>query len=222
MSVVQGRFPNHTRVVERDNTGQLNPRHVSRTPRPPGEYDHPVPRGQQLRSLEHPDQRTVQPVFPEEYLECPLRVGESLPIARAVVNKSLALAERSDFFALCEGALWGSEKETHRIRFGELLRSVVIQFLPQDQYELLLLKDVVTAQWRLNRLNDLQGRIFEAHIQEEGWDEFGLSKATSKATDFESVIAAAQASLQRALNNFLRSRQLSTKIPAGHVIANSA
>lgn len=189
--------------LERGHAGAPYPLKRASLPAP---RIHTIPEEDQMRS--RPEAPFApQETIPAEYFEQPMSVGDQVVLSRTAVNRALRLAEECDFFGMCESGLWGAEKTTQRENFGELLRDGVVHYLPQNRHELLMLKDVMLSQWRLNRLQELQGRIFDAHTGVEQTDEFGLSRSTERAIEFESRMAAAQTALNRALTNLLRARQ---------------
>ena len=139
-----------------------------------------------------------------------MEIGQSVSIVDPV-NRSLMLAQRYKFLDLCRPLLWGAETETREELFGELLRSVVVTFLPVGLHDLLSLKAVVAAQWRLNRLLEIQGNLFQAHSASQEHDSRGLPRATAYALEMDDQIDQAQAAVANAINAYYLSRRLARR-----------
>lgn len=139
-----------------------------------------------------------------------MQIGQSIPLVDPV-NKSLMLAQRYKFLDMCRPLLWGAEAQTREELFGELLRSMVVTFLPTGVHDLLSLKAVVAAQWRLNRLLEIQGNLFQAHSASQEHDSRGLPRATAYALEMDDQIDQAQAAVSSAINAYYLSRRLARR-----------
>jgi hypothetical protein len=109
-------------------------------------------------------------------------------------NESLSLAERERFDVMCSKIPWGSED---REAFGEMLRSLVITFLPQDVFHLHLLRNVASLQWQLYRIEAIQHNLFTAGAEEVG--AHNLPAGTNDALEFQTSYSNLLRDLQRAL-----------------------
>ena len=142
--------------------------------------------------------------------ELPMVVGQSVRVVDPA-NRALELAQRHDFFEMCAPVLWGNETQAKRELFGELLRSLVVTYLPTGVHDLLNLKSVAAAQWRLNRLLEIQGNLFSAHAESDERNKQGIPKATTYALEINDQIDKAQAAVARAIDTFYLSRRMSKK-----------
>jgi hypothetical protein len=120
------------------------------------------------------------------------------------VSASLQLAAKSDFLKMCQPLLWGNEKQERLQEFGELLRGAVETFVPETTFDLHLLKTIVAALWRLNRLLEIQSNVFEAGAQEEEEKAgmHGLPAATVNALTFDERVDQAQKNLEIAISTY--------------------
>lgn len=80
-------------------------------------------------------------------------------------NLSLSLAERADFFGMCKPILWGNEDEN---LFGEMLRGLVLEFLPENEFHLHLLRNIAEAQWGIERATLYKKGIFDNNTDRPG------------------------------------------------------
>ena len=110
-------------------------------------------------------------------------------------NKALAFAEQSDFFGLCKPILWGSENEQ---QFGEMLRGLVIQFLPTNEFHLHLLRNVAETQWALERVTNYKKGIFSNNMDRPG--AHGMAAGTQMGIEYTQVTE----ELSRQLRQFIR------------------
>lgn len=131
-----------------------------------------------------------------------LRKGSVVMVDNAT-NNALALAHENDFLEMCLPVLWGDERMVHVERFGWLLRGAVLTFRPQTVFELYLVKDVVAAQWRLDRLYQTQTNVYENESRSGEVGKYGLPQASHSAMELDSRIYAAQAALSVAIRNCL-------------------
>lgn len=127
-----------------------------------------------------------------------LRHGEVMATETSS-NKSLRLAESSNFLEMCLPVLWGDEKTSQIQAFGELLRGAVISFKPTSVFELVLVKNIVAAQWRLDRLYKMQTNIYDNEVGEGVRGRLGLPQATHSAMELDGVIYQAQKGLRGAI-----------------------
>lgn len=127
-----------------------------------------------------------------------LQKGAVIP-QKSVGNRALEVAAREHFLDTCLPILWGDEKERHFHLFGEVLRGAVITFKPQTRMELLLLKNVIAAQWRLERLYLTQSNIYDHESRTGEVGRYGLPKASHTAMELDELIYKAQESLEKAV-----------------------
>ena len=120
----------------------------------------------------------------------------------STANRSLRLADREDFLGMCLPLLWGDEKTAHLERFGYLLRGAVETFKPQTTFELAMLKNIVGAQWNLDRLYITQSNVYESESQRGEIGRFGLPKAGQDAREFNGEVAKAQKQLNIAIATY--------------------
>jgi hypothetical protein len=116
-------------------------------------------------------------------------------------NNALRLAESARFDEMCAKILWGSEDPEV---FGEFLRSLVVNFQPENVFELTLLRNVAACQWKLIRLESIQHNLFVAGKEVAG--PFGLPAGTSDAMAFEGASSELLADLQRAIRIYRSAR----------------
>ncbi len=117
-------------------------------------------------------------------------------------NDALSLAQREQFDVMCEKILWGSEDKE---AFGEMLRSLVISFLPKDSFQLRLLRNIASAQWQLQRIEAIQSNLFSAGAEEMG--AYKLPAGTSDAMDFNGQASNLLRDLQRAIQIYHAARK---------------
>jgi len=117
-------------------------------------------------------------------------------------NESLALAERERFDEMCSKILWGSEDPE---AFGEMLRSLVVSFLPSDSFQLRLLRNVASAQWQLQRIEAIQQNLFLAGAEEIG--AYKLPAGTADAMDFSNQASNLLRDLQRSIQIYHAARK---------------
>lgn len=117
-------------------------------------------------------------------------------------NDALSLAQREQFDVMCENIPWGSED---REAFGEMLRSLVISFLPKDSFQLRLLRNIASAQWQLQRIEAIQSNLFSAGAEEMG--AYKLPAGTSDAMDFNGQASNLLRDLQRAIQIYHAARK---------------
>jgi hypothetical protein len=115
------------------------------------------------------------------------------------INRALRLAQDQDFLEMCLPILWGDEKKLHLQRFGFLLRGAVETFKPLTMFELSLVKNIVAAQWRLDRLLTTQGNVY-VHVAKQGEvGKYGLPAASHAARELDREIDLAQRALLTAI-----------------------
>lgn len=112
-------------------------------------------------------------------------------------NDSLGLAARERFDVMCANILWGSEDHE---AFGEMLRSLVVSFLPQNVFQLHLLRNIASAQWQLQRIEAIQHNLFDAGKDTVG--AYKLPGGTSDAMEFQGASSNLLRDLQRAISTF--------------------
>ena len=114
-------------------------------------------------------------------------------------NRSLRLAQSEQFYEMCRPILWGTEDEKV---FGELLRSLVVAFLPENRYHLQLLMNIAAVQWNLQRFLQTQHNLFEAGANTPG--RHGLPKGTYNALEFRPTLTGLQKDLDIAVSTYLK------------------
>ena len=135
-----------------------------------------------------------------------LRKGDILMV-ESQANRSLQLAQEYDFLAMCLPILWGDERLVHFERFGWLLRGAVITFRPLTVFELYLIKNIVAAQWRLDRLYQTQTNVYENEARSGVVGKYGLPQASHSAMELDEKLYAAQKALSAAIKNHLMTVQ---------------
>ena len=135
-----------------------------------------------------------------------LRKGDILMV-ESQANRSLQLAQEYDFLEMCLPILWGDERLVHFERFGWLLRGAVITFRPLTVFELYLIKNIVAAQWRLDRLYQTQTNVYENEARSGGVGKYGLPQASHSAMELDEKLYAAQKALSAAIKNHLMTVQ---------------
>jgi hypothetical protein len=122
-------------------------------------------------------------------------------------NRSLTLARRSGFLEMCKPLLWGDEKEEQMQQFGELLRGAVETFHPETTFDLYMLKAIVAAQWRLNRLLEMQANVFAARAANREPGKYGLPVATMDALEIDEMIDTAQKNVEAAISTYRKTKR---------------
>ena len=135
-----------------------------------------------------------------------LRKGDILMV-ESQANRSLQLAQEYDFLEMCLPILWGDERLVHFERFGWLLRGAVITFRPLTVFELYLIKNIVAAQWRLDRLYQTQTNVYENEARSGVVGKYGLPQASHSAMELDEQLYAAQKALSAAIKNHLMTVQ---------------
>ncbi len=135
-----------------------------------------------------------------------LRKGDILMV-ESQANRSLQLAQEYDFLEMCLPILWGDERLVHFERFGWLLRGAVITFRPLTVFELYLIKNIVAAQWRLDRLYQTQTNVYENEARSGVVGKYGLPQASHSAMELDEKLYAAQKALSAAIKNHLMTVQ---------------
>jgi hypothetical protein len=97
-------------------------------------------------------------------------------------NRSLALAERSNFFGMCKASLLGNESEQE---FGEMLRGLVLTFTPVNEYHLHVLSQIADVQWQLRRAVHYRKGLFDANSDQR--NASGMNLGTEKAFEYNAV-----------------------------------
>ncbi len=155
-------------------------------------------------------QHLTQDVFVKEPHQQPdimtMRVGD-VYLLETPINRALALAQEYDFLGMCLPILWGDEKRVHFERFGWLLRGAITTFKPLTAFELYLVKNIVAAQWRLDRLYQTQANIYENESKSGEVGRYGLPQASHLAMELDDKLYAAQAALSVAIKNHLMTVQ---------------
>ena len=116
-------------------------------------------------------------------------------------NRSLAVAEANDFFSMCSPTLWGGEVSDQQ-EFGELLRAVVIQFLPTNRFHLELLAQIVDDTWKLRRMRRLQKNLFVNGPKDP--DDSGIPRRVSNTFKADESIQAAIKRLDQSVTVYYR------------------
>lgn len=200
-------------------------------PMQPGIQPEAMPQGKgQLRALEFgPDysqddgasqaQRPIEEkalamlpsawLFEEEPLPDPNRkieVGETL-VLDTRVNAALRLAHRNHFMTIVAPCLWGDEQDVELVRLGYLARGAVMTFTPVNVFELYLVGNIVSAQWKLDRTLRIQKAVFEAYAQKKQSGKHGLPTGTWAAMELDEEVMKAQKMLESAIKSY----QMATK-----------
>jgi hypothetical protein len=148
-------------------------------------------------------------LFEEEPLpthDRPLQDGD-IVVFDTRVNAALRLAYSADMMGLLSHCLWGDEAEKDVVRLGLLARGAVITFCPVTMYDLYAVVNIVSAQWKLDRMLRLQKKVFESEAKNGQIGKYGLPQATWIALSFDEDAA----KLQKMLDGAIRSYQLSAK-----------
>lgn len=135
-----------------------------------------------------------------------MRTGDVI-LVDTQANRSLMLAQEHDFLEMCLPILWGDERLVHFERFGWLLRGAVVTFRPLTVFELHLVKNIVAAQWRLDRLYQTQANIYENEARSGVVGKYGLPQASHSAMELDEQLYAAQKALSAAIKNHLMTVQ---------------
>ncbi|MEN6303199.1 MAG: hypothetical protein ABFD96_10775 [Armatimonadia bacterium] len=122
-----------------------------------------------------------------------------------VINRSLRLAQEQDFLEMCLPILWGDEKKIHLQRFGYLLRGAIETFKPLTIFELYMVKNVVAAQWRLDRLLTTQGNVYVNEAKKGEIGKYGLPAAAHSARELDAEIESAQRALMTTIDIYMQS-----------------
>jgi hypothetical protein len=124
-------------------------------------------------------------------------------------DRALQLAQTEDFYAMCSHGLWGAEESLYKQEYGEMLRGLVEEFLPRNNWELQLLAGIAVAAWKVRRLSRTQANVFNSHAESRITGKHGLPIAVSAAGSLEGELAQAQAGLQTAIRLLKESRATS-------------
>lgn len=122
-------------------------------------------------------------------------------------NKALKLALHERFFEMAKSILWGSENEEE---FGEMLRSLVVAFLPENRFHLQLLKNIAAIQWNIERFLQTQHNLFEDGAAVRG--KHGLPQGTYNALEFRPTLQGLQKDLDLAVSTYLKAKRGMTKV----------
>ena len=114
-------------------------------------------------------------------------------------NRALRLAAQEQFFTMAKHILWGTEDEAE---FGELLRSLVVAFLPKNRFHLQLLVNIAAVQWNIRRFLMTQHNVFENGAEVRG--KMGLPKGTFDAMEFRPTLQGLQKDLDIAVSTYLK------------------
>ena len=127
------------------------------------------------------------------------------------VNVALKLAARSKFFEMCESSLWGDEEgkdpdnaagQQMKALFGEMLRGLVIQFKPRNEFHLHLLRNVADAQWSLERISKYKKGVYTRNEEKAGSN--GMRAGTELGFEYNRVNSELLGQLEKAINVYLR------------------
>ena len=130
----------------------------------------------------------------EKRLSVAPEIGQSFDLQDSS-NRSLLLAQRSDFYKMCERSLYGSEDEQ---RFGELLRALVIRFKPTDEFDLHRLADIADLEWQLHRAVKFRQGLFLSIGKSKTAE--GMSLGVEKAFEHNETSDVLRKSLQQAIS----------------------
>lgn len=130
------------------------------------------------------------------------QLGREAAIQEYRENRALQLAEREEFYQMAKSSLWGSED---RFEYGELLRGLVQNFLPENRYHLELLSGIADATWKLHRMRRLQQSIFQSNPSSPGAD--GVNRRTSLAMAYDKSVDAYQKTLEQAMRLYERAKK---------------
>lgn len=135
------------------------------------------------------------PIGSEEVSTAP--VPQNVIRMRSDDNRSLQLAERERFMDMCQSIRWGSESEWE---FGEFLRSAILEFLPASKMQLTLLRNIVSIQWKIQRLEKMQKNVFEHGTQAPG--KYNLPESTHNAQEIGADYSRLLSDLKKAIDTY--------------------
>lgn len=128
--------------------------------------------------------------------DVPYVPGQSIAIYDPA-NKALQLAREQDFLKICEGILWPGEEENI---FGELLRGLVIEFMPKNAFQLHLLANIADCQWSLRRLQNYKQSAYLGNKEQRG--RYGMPVGTDYGLDEIGRVRQHQAALKKAIDTY--------------------
>lgn len=130
-------------------------------------------------------------------LEQPLEKGQTrqLDLTLSTANNwALALAQRERFDLMCEDILWPGEDQ---LRFGEMLRGIVIGMKPENRMHLEVLRNVASCQWKLYRNSRLQKNLVLSQTES---GKFNLPIGTTRAMEVDAESSRLTADLSRTIS----------------------
>lgn len=136
----------------------------------------------------------------------PIAVGETL-VLDTRVNAALRLAHRNQFMSMIAHCLWGDEQTSELVRLGYLARGAVMTLQPTNVFELYLVGNVVSAQWKLDRTMRIQQTVFNSHATKRTAGRHGLPTATWAAMELDEEVF----KCQKLLDGAIKSYHLATK-----------
>ena len=125
---------------------------------------------------------------------------EFVPEPPKATSDPFALAEREDFYAMCEHSLWGKEKTDDQHEFAAMLRGLVEAFAPQNRWHLEMLSTIVDLQWKIRRATRLQQKLFEHGPS--GHDNLGVPTRTVNATTVNEQLKSLRSQLEQAIRTY--------------------
>lgn len=120
-------------------------------------------------------------------------------------TRALCLAEREDFYSMCQVSMWGSEStpgSQEQREFVQLLSDVLQEYQPVTRYHLSLLADIVHAVWQIRRTKIVQKSVFEANKPSPGSDLADYRLAL--ASRYDALLDSRQDRLERAIIKYRR------------------
>ena len=135
-----------------------------------------------------------------------LAIGESI-VLDTRVNAALRLAHRSKFMNILGHCLWGDEEDSELVRLGYLARGAVMTFQPTNLWELYLVGNIVSNQWKLDRTLRIQKAVFTAQAEKRTSGRHGLPSATWAAMELDDEVMRCQ----KMLDSSIKSYRLATK-----------
>jgi hypothetical protein len=135
-----------------------------------------------------------------------LAIGESI-ILDTRVNAALRLAHRNKFMNILSHCLWGDEEDSELVRLGYLARGAVMTFQPTNLWELYLVGNIVSNQWKLDRTLRIQKAVFNAQAEKRTAGRHGLPSATWAAMELDDEVMRCQ----KMLDSSIKSYRLATK-----------
>ncbi len=124
---------------------------------------------------------------------------EFVPTPKAT-SDPFTLAQRENFYAMCEHSLWGKEKTDDQHEFVAMLRGALEDFKPQNRWHLEMLSTIVDLRWKIRRTGRLQQKLFDNGAS--GHDALGVPIRTVNATTVNDQLRSLQSQLEQAIRMY--------------------